>query len=57
MSLVLAAGADAGQPLPLSTAALDLLKRAAELGHGRDDDSMVIRAYEALAREQKDGST
>lgn len=47
MGLVLDTGRNAGVPLPLATAALSMFQAASALGHGRDDDSQVIRAYEA----------
>ena len=44
--LILAEGHRAGVQLPLSTAHEQLLVRAAALGHGNDDNSAIIRAYE-----------
>lgn len=48
VGLVLQTGRDAGVPLPLAAAAHQMFLAAAALGHGRDDDSHVVRAYEAL---------
>ncbi len=52
--LILAAGADAGQPLPLSRAHCDLLERAEELGLGGLDNSAVIGALEAMRTRSED---
>ncbi|SHI06217.1 L-threonate dehydrogenase [Marivita hallyeonensis] len=48
LGLVLQTGKDAGVPLPLSAAAYQMFTAASAMGHGRQDDSRVIRAYEAL---------
>ncbi len=48
VGLVLQTGKDAGVPLPLAAAAHQMLIAAASLGHGPEDDSCVVRAYEAL---------
>ena len=48
LGLVLQTGRDSQVPLPLSAAAHQMFLAAASLGHGRNDDSMVVRAYEAL---------
>lgn len=47
LGLVVDTGAATGTPLPLAGAALEMLQKAAALGHGRADDSAVVRAYEA----------
>ena len=36
-------------PLPLAAAAHQMFVGASAMGHGTDDDSLVIRAYEALS--------
>lgn len=48
LGLVLQTGKDAGVPLPLSAAAYQMFTAASAMGHGREDDSRVVRAYEAL---------
>jgi L-threonate 2-dehydrogenase len=48
LGLVLQTGRDAGVALPLSAAAHQMFTGASAMGHGREDDSKVIRAYEAL---------
>lgn len=48
MSLVLQTGKDAEAPVPMAALALQMFTAARSLGHGAADDSMVIRAYEAL---------
>lgn len=48
LGLVLQTGKDAQVPLPLSAAAHQMLLGAAAMGHGKADDSAVVRAYEAL---------
>lgn len=48
LGLVLQAGRDVRAPLPLAAAAHQMLLAASALGHGRDDDSAVVKAYEAL---------
>ena len=48
VGLVLETGRATNTPLPLTEAADRMLRAAAHLGHGRDDDSAVIRAYEAV---------
>lgn len=50
LGLVLATGRDCSAALPLSAAAHQMLLAASALGHGRDDDSAVVRAYEALTK-------
>lgn len=47
MGLVLDTGREAGVRLPLASAAFEMFQAAAALGHGREDDSQVIRAYTA----------
>lgn len=51
LGLVLQTGRDAEAPLPLAAAALQMFTAARSLGHGSDDDALVIRAYEALTGE------
>jgi 3-hydroxyisobutyrate dehydrogenase len=48
LGLVLQTGKDTGVPLPLSAAAYQMFTAASAMGHGREDDSRVVRAYEAL---------
>lgn len=48
LGLVLQTGRDAGVALPLSAAAHQMFTGASAMGFGREDDSHVIRAYEAL---------
>jgi 3-hydroxyisobutyrate dehydrogenase len=48
LGLVLQTGKDAGVPLPLSAVAYQMFTAASAMGHGREDDSRVVRAYEAL---------
>lgn len=48
LGLVLQTGRDAGVALPLAAAAHQMFTGASAMGHGREDDSKVIRAYEAL---------
>lgn len=48
VGLVLQTGRDAGVPLPLAAATHQLFLAAAAMGHGREDDSQVVRAYEVL---------
>lgn len=48
LGLVLQTGKDAGVALPLSAAAYQMFTAASAMGHGREDDSRVVRAYEAL---------
>ncbi len=48
IGLVLQTGREAGVPLPVAAAAQQMIQAAASLGHGGDDDSCVVRAYEAL---------
>lgn len=38
---------DAGAYTPLAEAALAMFEKASVMGHGREDDSLVIRAYDA----------
>ncbi len=47
LDLVTQTARDAGVPVPLAAAALQMFIAARGLGHGPDDDSLVIRAYEA----------
>jgi len=47
LDLVTQTARDAGAPTPLAAAALQMFIAARGLGHGKDDDSLVIRAYEA----------
>ena len=48
VGLVLQTGKEASVPLPLAAAAHQMFLGASALGHGAEDDSKVIRAYEAL---------
>ena len=48
LGLVLQTGRDAGVPLPLAAAAFQMFLGASALGHGAEDDSRIVRAYEAL---------
>ena len=48
VGLVLQTGKEASVPLPLAAAAHQMFLGASSLGHGAEDDSKVIRAYEAL---------
>jgi 3-hydroxyisobutyrate dehydrogenase len=48
LDLVLDTGNANQVPLPLAAAARQMMVAAAALGHGRDDDSAVVKAYEAL---------
>ncbi|PWL34119.1 NAD(P)-binding domain-containing protein [Marivita sp. XM-24bin2] len=48
LSLVLQTGKEAGVPLPLAAQSFQLFQSASALGHGKADDSMVVRAYEAM---------
>jgi 3-hydroxyisobutyrate dehydrogenase len=48
VGLVLDLGKDVGVDLPLSAAAFEMLEQAGEMGLGREDDSTVVRVYEAM---------
>lgn len=48
LGLVLETGEALSMPLPLSAAARQMLLSASALGHGRLDDSAVVKAYEAM---------
>ncbi|SPH17237.1 2-(hydroxymethyl)glutarate dehydrogenase [Defluviimonas aquaemixtae] len=48
VGLVLQTGRESNVPLPLAAAAHQMLIAAAGLGLGSEDDSMVVRVYEAL---------
>ena len=48
LGLVMQAGRDVSAPLPLAAAAHQMLLAASGLGHGKQDDSAVVKAYEAL---------
>ena len=48
LGLVEQTARDAEAPVPLAALSLQLFTAARGLGHGKADDSMVIRAYEAL---------
>lgn len=48
LNLVLDTGNANQVPLPLAAAARQMMLAAAALGHGRADDSAVVKAYEAL---------
>jgi putative dehydrogenase len=49
LGIVLDAGREHRFPLPLAAAAHQMVLAASGLGHGREDDSQIIRAYEALS--------
>lgn len=49
LGIVLDAGREARFPLPLSAAAHQLYLMAAAAGHGREDDSAVVKVFEQLA--------
>ena len=46
--LVLQTAKDCGAPVPLTEAANAMFNKAAEMGLGKEDDALVIRAYEAI---------
>ncbi|WP_394689376.1 NAD(P)-dependent oxidoreductase [Hoeflea sp.] len=48
LRLVVQTARDAGAPVPMAAAAYQMMVEASGMGLGRDDDSAVIRAYEAL---------
>jgi putative dehydrogenase len=48
LGIVLDQGKLMRQGLPLSAAAMQMFLAASGLGHGKADDSQVIRAYRAL---------
>ena len=48
LGIVLDQGRQARQGLPLASAAMQMFLAASGLGHGKADDSQVIRAYRAL---------
>ena len=49
IGLALDLGGSSKTPLPLAAAAYQMFVGASAMGYGRDDDSLVIRAYEALS--------
>jgi 3-hydroxyisobutyrate dehydrogenase len=49
LGIVLDAGREARFPLPLSAAAHQMYLMAAAAGHGREDDSAVVKVFEQLA--------
>jgi len=49
LGIVLDAGKEARFPLPLSAAAHQMYLMAAAAGHGREDDSAVVKVFEQLA--------
>lgn len=49
IGLALDLGGNKKIPLPLAAAAHQMFVGASAMGHGTDDDSLVIRAYEALS--------
>jgi 3-hydroxyisobutyrate dehydrogenase len=49
LGLVMDAGRAAKAALPLAAAAHQMFLAASGLGHGRADDSQVLRAYRALS--------
>jgi 3-hydroxyisobutyrate dehydrogenase len=48
VGLVLGLGQEMGVDLPLSAAAFAMLEQAGKMGLGREDDSTVVRVYEAM---------
>ncbi|WP_217591567.1 NAD-binding protein [Octadecabacter arcticus] len=48
VGLVLQTGRENNMPLPLSAAAFQMLVGACGMGHGKLDDSAVVKAYEAM---------
>ncbi|WP_213544362.1 NAD(P)-dependent oxidoreductase [Vannielia litorea] len=48
LGLVEETAKEAEAPVPLAALSLQLFSAARALGHGKDDDALVIRAYEAL---------
>ncbi|QFU09686.1 2-(hydroxymethyl)glutarate dehydrogenase [Rhodobacteraceae bacterium THAF1] len=48
LGLVVQTARDSGAPVPLAAAAYQMMIGASGMGLGREDDSAVIRAYEAL---------
>ena len=48
LGLVVQSARDSGAPVPLAAAAYQMMIGAGGMGLGREDDSAVIRAYEAL---------
>ena len=48
LGLVVQSARDSGAPVPLAAAAYQMMVGAGGMGLGREDDSAVIRAYEAL---------
>jgi putative dehydrogenase len=48
LGIVLDQGRQVRQGLPLTAAAMQMFLAASGLGHGKADDSQVIRAYRAL---------
>lgn len=49
LGIVLQTGQEAGASLPLAAAARQMLLAASAMGHGKADDSAVIKVYEALS--------
>lgn len=49
LDIVLNAGRDLQAALPLAAAAQQMFLGASGLGHGKEDDSQVLKAYEALS--------
>ncbi len=47
LGLVVGAGYDSKTPLPLASAALQLFLAASAMGHGKIDDSAVVKVYES----------
>lgn len=48
LGLVLQTGSELSAPLPLSAAAHQIMLGALSMGHGKLDDSAVVKAYEAM---------
>jgi 3-hydroxyisobutyrate dehydrogenase len=49
LGIVAAAGSELTLPLPVASAALQQFLAASALGHGREDDSAVVKVYQRLA--------
>ena len=47
VGLILEAGREKGQPLPLSELHQELLQKVVAQGHGNEDNSAIVRAFEA----------
>lgn len=54
LQLVLREGRDLAMPLPLASAAHQMLLAATAMGHGKLDDSAVMKVYESMAGLERD---